>query len=227
MGNRKKQLQQDGLVYYKTIELEDGDNQLNMSLLPKSVYLNPKFHWLFPNCENGRLVTHVYYQLMKGLESLYPEKRQRHFHIIRNMLFMIELSPRYFRILRELFGTCANISKSQYIAEKVKWCKEFECQSYDLIIGTIPMTCREINYTLVHYELVTPNGYLLFETNTQYQCIPILEQYHLHTIRVIKPFYFFVIVRNKLYVLLTNHKTKIIEDLLNTIYYCDLHPLLR
>ena len=62
--------------------------------LPQNVWNNPALKWLEPSCGIGNFCLIVYSRLMSslGIISKFPIKEDRHRHIIKNMLFMIEIN---------------------------------------------------------------------------------------------------------------------------------------
>ena len=59
--------------------------------LPARVWRNPALRWLEPASGIGHFCAVIYMRLMDGLGAVFPDRRVRHEHIIRNMLFMVEL----------------------------------------------------------------------------------------------------------------------------------------
>lgn len=101
--------------------------------LPQNVWNNPALKWLEPSCGIGNFCLIVYSRLMSslGIISKFPIKEDRHRHIIKNMLFMIEINPFNFDISRDLFGPEANINCGDFLNDSV-------FTDIDIIIGNPP-----------------------------------------------------------------------------------------
>lgn len=104
--------------------------------LPKEVWSNPNLKWLDPANGIGNFPMVVYNKLMKGLEKQIENEEDRKEHIIKNMLYMIELNERNFDISREIFGKDANIYCGSFLDDL--WQKSFGIEKFDIIMGNPP-----------------------------------------------------------------------------------------
>jgi hypothetical protein len=108
--------------------------------LPARVWRDPGLRWLEPASGIGNFCLVVYMRLMDGLVDAFPDQVARHEHIVRNMLFMVELNEENVARTRDLFGPLANIRCADFLAESVSAASV----SADIIIGNPPFqTPRE------------------------------------------------------------------------------------
>ena len=151
-----------------------------LECFPPSVFSNPNLKWLDPANGIGNFPIAVYAMLMEGLERWEPSPCNRSNHIIRNMLYMVEINPKNVKISREIFGADANICCSDFLDE-TDWSSKFCINKFDIIIGNPPFQ-DEIKdkdatkprkggknklyerVTIKCLSLLNPNGYLLFVT---------------------------------------------------------------
>ena len=109
--------------------------------LPARVWCDPSLRWLEPAAGIGNFCLVVYMRLMDGLvmDASFTDLTARHEHILRNMLFMIELNEENVARTRDLFGPLANIMCADFLAVSAD-----VSVSADIIIGNPPFqTPRE------------------------------------------------------------------------------------
>jgi hypothetical protein len=144
-----------------------------LDTLPKSVWSNKNITWLDPACGIGSFSMIVYAKLMEGLKHTIPHTKKRREHIIKKMLYMIELNPSNASISRNIFGSDANIAQANFLTEQKKWIDEFKgVDTFDIIMGNPPYNEGGIKHEghkniYVHFavkslDLLHKNGYLLF-----------------------------------------------------------------
>jgi hypothetical protein len=114
-----------------------------LDLFPKSVWSNPDLKWLDPSCGTGNFMILIYQRLMTGLIKSFPKEHERSEHIIKNMLYMVELNCKNVSICRQIFGSDANIVCSDFLANKDFFSSDSESESaseikFDCIIGNPP-----------------------------------------------------------------------------------------
>ena len=100
--------------------------------LPVSVWSNPALRWLEPATGIGNFCIVIYIRLMEGLSTVIDDAMIRHEHIIRNMLFMVEINEDNVKRSRDLFGPLTNILCADFLVEG---CMN---EGYDIIIGNPP-----------------------------------------------------------------------------------------
>lgn len=104
-----------------------------LDLIPKSTWSNPHLKWLDPSAGTGFFFICIYRRLLKGLHSFLVNKKKRSNHILKNMLFMVELNNTNCKILTNLFGPNANIVCGDFLEKN-------DCDhiSFDCIVGNPP-----------------------------------------------------------------------------------------
>ena len=83
--------------------------------LPARVWSNPALRWLEPASGIGHFCAVIYMRLMDGLCATFPDLGARHEHIIRNMLFMVEINTVNVERTRDLFGSLVNITCADFL----------------------------------------------------------------------------------------------------------------
>ena len=83
--------------------------------LPARVWSNPALRWLEPASGIGHFCAVIYMRLMDGLCATFPDPCTRHEHIIRNMLFMVEINTVNVERTRDLFGSLVNITCADFL----------------------------------------------------------------------------------------------------------------
>ena len=106
--------------------------------LPRSVFSNPDLKWLDPANGIGNFPMVAYKKIMKGLEGWEPNEKRRSNHIIRNMLYMVEINPKNVKISRKIFGPDANICCANFETQSDKCFTKFGIDKFDVIIGNPP-----------------------------------------------------------------------------------------
>ena len=109
--------------------------------LPARVWRDPGLRWLEPAAGIGHFCLMVYMRLMVGLADAdtFQDQVVRHEHILRNMIFMVELNEENVARARELFGPLAKILCGDFLSEHPGIASDAE-----IIIGNPPFqTPRE------------------------------------------------------------------------------------
>ena len=102
--------------------------------LPARVWRDTTLRWLEPAAGIGNFCLVVYMRLMDGLDvDAFPDQVARHEHILRNMLFMIELNEENVARTRDLFGPLANIQCADFLSASAS-----ADVSADIVIGNPP-----------------------------------------------------------------------------------------
>ena len=145
------------------------------SLLPQSVFSDPNLKWLDPGCGQGQFIKHIYNLLMVGLNNIFPDETTRRIHIIKNMLWMIEINDEHKNELKAFFGENSNIIIDDFTGfnHDIK---------FDIIVGNPPYNLNGtkkvptntvvskkedgqtpwIFFVKKSLDLLKPNGYLNF-----------------------------------------------------------------
>ena len=140
--------------------------------LPKEVWSNPNLKWLDPANGIGNFPICVYYRLMNGLKDLFADKKERSKHIIKNMLYMVELDSSNVAISKIIFLD-GNISQQDFL--KYKKPEGFP-DKFDIIMGNPPFNMPKIGtqtgsraknslwdkFVIHCLDKLILNGYLIF-----------------------------------------------------------------
>jgi hypothetical protein len=142
-----------------------------LDFFPKSVWSNPDLKWLDPSCGTGNFMILIYQRLMLGLDKKFESEKVRSNHIIKNMLFMVELNPKNVAICKQIFGPDANIICSDFLANKKFF---LDYSTFDCIVGNPPFQ-DDVNMKgtggksklyerifIKSYEMLNADGYLSF-----------------------------------------------------------------
>ena len=108
--------------------------------LPKSVWSDPDKKWLDPANGIGNFPMIVYKKLDEGLKKVMPDDTKRRNHIVKNMLYMSEISPRNIKIAKKIFGENANICCCDFLndAQRNKCFEKWGVNTFDIIMGNPP-----------------------------------------------------------------------------------------
>lgn len=195
----------------------------------KSIFTEKTFKWLDPASGVGNYSMILFNRLMKGLELVIKNKNERQKHIIKNMIYMIEINNTNVKITKKIFGTNCNISCSDFIQQSSKWIKDFNNNStFNIIMGNPPYNSIAVGnkgeknlddkFIISSLNYLKDNdSYLTFITKTHWRAFTsgIPELLSNKTIEYIKTYDFnnnpfkenvltnFFIIRNKV----TNTKT--------------------
>ena len=106
--------------------------------LPRHLWSNPRLKWLDPACGVGNFPVSIFYRLDDGLKRHMPNTRHRRNHIIRKMLYMVELNKTNYDIVRSIFGDDANVFHGSFLDDG--WREEFGGSGvrYDVVVGNPP-----------------------------------------------------------------------------------------
>jgi hypothetical protein len=104
--------------------------------IPEARWKDPNLTWFDPAAGIGNFMVCVYYRLMKGLVSSFPNEKERQNHIIHNMLFMSEIGAKNVSVCKLIFGDDCNIyhGDTLKIDTKQVWNKS----GFDEIVGNPP-----------------------------------------------------------------------------------------
>jgi hypothetical protein len=112
--------------------------------LPESVWSNPALRWLEPASGIGNFCIVIYTRLMDGLAAAFPQPVERHEHILRNMIYMVEINEENVTRTRDLFGPLVMIQCADFLAEggatgtATATAMAPEIRSVDIIVGNPP-----------------------------------------------------------------------------------------
>ena len=134
--------------------------------LPSTVWSNPSLKWLDPASGIGNFFMLVFTRLMTGLDKKIPNKNKRSQHILKNMLFMVEINHKNVKIARTIFGKDAQIVCADFL-------DHFFTHNFDIIIGNLPFneeTNKNNKKTVAlwarfvdkSFTLINEDGYMAF-----------------------------------------------------------------
>ena len=83
--------------------------------LPQHLFKDPELRWLDAGAGSGNFSIVLYYRLMKGLVESIEDPQLRSKHILKNMLFMVEINKYNIEILQKVFGKEANIYYGDFL----------------------------------------------------------------------------------------------------------------
>ena len=101
-----------------------------LNMIPIHHFKNPSLKWLDPACGKGYFPMILYNMLFFHLREIIPNDKERKHHILKNMIFMIELNSEHIKELKTYFGEKANIFNEDFLS--------FNKGKYDFIIGNPP-----------------------------------------------------------------------------------------
>jgi len=142
-----------------------------IDLFPKTYWNNPNLKWLDPAAGVGFFMIFIYLRLMKGLDGWEPNNKKRSDHIIKNMLYMVELNKANCVIMENLFGKNSNIICSDFLDPSVYSNTTFDCiignppfQDDNAVKGSGGKSKLYERIFLKAYKILNPNGYISFIT---------------------------------------------------------------
>ena len=143
-----------------------------LDTLPKSVWSNPNLKWLDPANGIGNFPMLIFHRLNKGLKDKIKNEAKRKKHIIKNMLFMVELNPKNVKLSQLIFGTDANIFHADFLKQTEKWKNDVNKVKFDIIVGNPPYNAEGtkhkgqknlyVDFVVDSFDILNKNGYLLF-----------------------------------------------------------------
>lgn len=86
-----------------------------LSIIPIVEFKNKDNKWLDAGAGHGNYMICLYCILYVSLRINMPNDEERKHHIIKNMLYMVEMNPENVTTLREIFGEDANIYENDYL----------------------------------------------------------------------------------------------------------------
>tara|TARA_B100001173_G_scaffold133407_1_gene115890 strand:+ start:249 stop:1619 length:1371 start_codon:yes stop_codon:yes gene_type:complete len=123
-----------------------------LDLIPEKYFKMKDLTWLDIGAGKGAFSLNLYNRLIKHLSNQFENSELCKQHIIKNMLFMIEIYPPHIDYLKELFTNEANIINKCFLS-----LNQYEYDKFDFIIGNPP-------YNL-HGSIKTPTNSELKKTD--------------------------------------------------------------
>jgi hypothetical protein len=160
---RKDEKEKFGEVFTPPILINELLDQL-----PNHVWTDPTLKWLDPASGTGNFFMLVFFRLMTGLAKKIPNKNKRSHHILKNMLYMVDINSNNVKIARTIFGINSNITCADFLSDQ-----SASIHKFDIIIGNLPFN-EETNennkktvalwskFVIKSLEILNTNGYLAF-----------------------------------------------------------------
>ncbi len=101
-----------------------------------SIWSNEKLTWFDPSAGTGNFPVVIYFFLMNGLASIFPEEIKRKKHILTNMIYMAEINTENVKVIKQRFGNSINIYTGDSLNLDIK--KQFRIEKFDVIVGNPP-----------------------------------------------------------------------------------------
>ena len=99
--------------------------------LPTHFWKTPEYKWLDPCAGRGNFFLLVYFRLMEGLKHAITNINERKKHILTKMLYMNDLNKTNVKILKEIFGTDANITCVDFLKDWTGAYNVYNTQHYN------------------------------------------------------------------------------------------------
>jgi len=163
--------------------LELIDEILNQ--LPPTIWKKKELKWLEPANGTGNFMMVVYKRLMNGLTKQIKDEKERSEHILKNMLYMVEINEKNVAVSRKVFGE-KNVLCSDFLETDVL--KIFKVVGFDVIIGNPPFNSERTEadkrqgghgnkkiwdkFIIKTLDLLNTNGYLGFITPSSWRAPP-------------------------------------------------------
>lgn len=124
----KEDVQNYGIIYTP----EKLVNKI-LDLIPNKFFQDPSLRWLDIGAGNGAFSLNLYDRLISDLSMAFPDIEDRRNHIIKKMIYMVEIYPAHIENLKKIFGNKANIITDDFLSLNI-----FEYEQFDFIIGNPP-----------------------------------------------------------------------------------------
>ena len=104
------------------------------------IYTNKNITWYDPAAGMGNYPIAIYYKLMKGLEEIIPDEKERKKHILEKQLYMGELNKKNCFVVTQIFNIKNeyNLNLYQGSTLDINLNEVFGIDKFDIIIGNPP-----------------------------------------------------------------------------------------
>jgi N-6 DNA Methylase len=105
--------------------------------IPDYVWENPNSTFFDPSAGMGGFLVIIYHRLMNSLSHVFINRKERHEHIIKNMLFAAELDASNVAMMRRIFGNGLHIFHGDTITQfNVR--RHFGINNFTVVVGNPP-----------------------------------------------------------------------------------------
>lgn len=101
-------------------------------MLPEECFADMNSKWLDPGSGTGFFSMYLFWKLDAGLKAEFTDKNKRHDHIIKNMMYMVEIQQDNINVLKQIFGLEANIIHANFINNDI------DLPTFNYVIGNPP-----------------------------------------------------------------------------------------
>jgi len=102
-----------------------------LDMFDNQVFCDENAKWLDPGAGTGYFSMCLFSRLDEGLKKVIMGKEERFNHIIKNMIYMVEIKESNIVILRKIFGDDVNIINTDFLSMKTNL-------TFDYVIGNPP-----------------------------------------------------------------------------------------
>jgi hypothetical protein len=102
-----------------------------LDLFDNQIFLDKNAKWLDPGAGTGYFSMRLFSRLDEGLKEAISDKEERFNHIIKNMIYMVEIKESNIAVLRNVFGEDANIINTDFLSMNTNL-------TFDYVIGNPP-----------------------------------------------------------------------------------------
>jgi tRNA1(Val) A37 N6-methylase TrmN6 len=148
-----------------------------LDLIPNEYFKNPNLRWLDIGAGTGSFSINLYNRLLNNLINNFSNIQETKNHIIKNMIYMVEIYPNHITYLKKEFTNEANILNIDFLALNINNNLKYK---FDFIIGNPPYningklktptnnnlkksdTGKQVYVDFVYksFELLKPHGFL-------------------------------------------------------------------
>lgn len=178
---KEKEKKDNGEVFTPLVIIHDMFDKLDTEYIQshgKSIFSEPQFKWLDPSVGIGNFTIILYLRLMDGLKRIIISETERKKHILENMIYASELTPKNVFIYKQIFCSYTyhlNIYEGDTLQMNI--INAFNLPpnfpGFDVVMGNPPYNANGIKHKgdkniyvyfskLAFNAWLKPNGYLLF-----------------------------------------------------------------
>ena len=127
-----------------------------LDVIPEDTFKNPNLTWLDPGAGTGNFSIILYFKLLKNLEIEIQDIEERKNHIIKNMIYMVEIQYENCLKLKNLFGEESNIYEGDFLNYSTQTKNKIP-NKFDVIVGNPPFNTNGVKKVPTNNELDKKN----------------------------------------------------------------------